>query len=112
MEKNNFIPVPSGPVSLRRTPEEMYPLVEQWLESGERQLTFCDSHNLTVSTFSYWVRKYRRQNNVSEAGSSFVPLSIQSPVGREIEIIYPNGVKVRVGLEVGSVFILELAGQC
>ena len=61
----------------RKTDREMYPLVEQWLESGETQLTFCDSHNLTISTFSYWVRKYRKQNRVSEAGGSFVPLSIQ-----------------------------------
>ena len=66
--------------------EEMLSLIEQWQESGKPQQVFCQEHDLTYTTFYYWLRRYRRQ--VDE--SSFLPIEISS--SSQIEIRYPGGV--------------------
>ncbi len=66
--------------------DEMLSLIEQWQESGKTQQSFCQEHDLTYTTFYYWLRRYRRQ--VDE--SSFLPVEISS--GSYIEIRYPGGV--------------------
>jgi transposase-like protein len=66
--------------------EEMLSLIEQWQESGKSQQLFCQEHDLTYTTFYYWLRRYRRQ--VEE--SNFLPIEISS--GAHIEIRYPGGV--------------------
>ena len=66
--------------------EEMLSLIEKWQESGKPQQTFCQEHDLTFSTFYYWLKRYRRQ--IDE--SSFLPVEISS--GSHIEIRYPDGI--------------------
>jgi transposase-like protein len=66
--------------------EEMFSLIEKWQESGKPQQTFCQEHDLTFSTFYYWLKRYRRQ--IDE--SSFLPVEISS--GTNIEIRYPGGI--------------------
>ncbi|HOX75597.1 MAG TPA: hypothetical protein PKX27_00525 [Bacteroidales bacterium] len=66
--------------------EEMLSLIEQWQESGKPQQVFCQEHDLTYTTFYYWLRRYRRQMEES----SFLPIEISS--GAHIEIRYPGGV--------------------
>jgi len=66
--------------------EEMLSLIEQWQESGKTQQLFCQEHDLTYTTFYYWLRRYRRQLEES----SFLPIGISS--GCHIEIRYPGGV--------------------
>jgi transposase-like protein len=66
--------------------EEMLSLIEQWQESGKTQQTFCQEHDLTFSTFYYWLKRYRR--GLDE--NSFLPVEVSS--GSHIEIRYPDGV--------------------
>lgn len=66
--------------------EEMLSLIEQWQDSGKPQQVFCQEHDLTYTTFYYWLRRYRRQ----EEESSFLPIEISS--GSHIEIRYPGGI--------------------
>ena len=66
--------------------EEMLSLIEQWQNSGKTQQIFCQEHDLTYTTFYYWLRRYRRQLEES----SFLPIEISS--GANIEIRYPGGV--------------------
>jgi len=68
----------------------MLALIEQWQESGKIQQTFCQEHDLTYTTFYYWLRHYRRQINES----SFLPVEISS--GSHIEIHYPGGVVLQL----------------
>ena len=70
--------------SLRQ--EEMLSLIERWYESGKTQQTFCQEHDLTFTTFYYWLKRYRR--GIDE--SSFLPVEISS--GSHIEIRYPDGI--------------------
>lgn len=64
----------------------MLSLVEQWQESGKTQQVFCQEHDLTFSTFYYWLKRYRRHVD----DSSFLPVEISS--GSNIEIRYPDGI--------------------
>lgn len=66
--------------------EEMLSLIEQWQNSGKTQQIFCQEHDLTYTTFYYWLRRYRRQLEEN----SFIPIEISS--GSHIEIRYPGGV--------------------
>lgn len=73
----------------------MLELVETWKQSGLTQIQFAREHNLSLSTFRYWVYKSRRLD-VTDASSGFVRLSgndfsLGSTPG-EIRLHYPNGV--------------------
>jgi len=64
----------------------MLSLIEQWQDSGKTRQIFCQEHDLSYTTFYYWLRRYRRQ--VEE--SSFLPIEISSL--SHIEIRYPGGI--------------------
>ena len=66
--------------------EMMLSLISQWVESGKTQQSFCKEHDLTFSTFYYWLKRYRRGIN----DSSFLPVEVSS--GSYIEIRYPGGI--------------------
>jgi hypothetical protein len=66
--------------------EEMLSLIQQWHESGKTQQAFCQEHDLTFSTFYYWLKRHRRV--IDE--NSFLPVEISS--GSYIEIRYPGGI--------------------
>jgi len=61
--------------------EEMLTLIEQLQESGKTQQVFCQEHEVTFSTFYYWLKRYRR----SMDESNFLPVEISS--GSSIESV-------------------------
>jgi hypothetical protein len=66
--------------------EDMLSLIEQWQTSGKKQQSFYQEHDLSYTTFYYWLKRYRR--GIDE--NSFLPVEINS--GSYIEIRYPQGV--------------------
>jgi|WetSurSiteA1Bulk_404760.scaffolds.fasta_scaffold02113_5 hypothetical protein len=62
----------------------MLSLIEQWHESGKTQQVFCQEHDLTFSTFYYWLKRYR--SGFDE--NSSLPVEVSS--GSYIEICYPG----------------------
>lgn len=76
----------------RNTHKEMFPLIEEWENSNESREAFCHRHNLQLSTFSYWRSRYIKSK--VRPATSFVEL--QPNLGEDLEIIYPNGVKIRL----------------
>ncbi len=81
---------------LRR--EEMAYHLKSWKESGQSQHQYCLSNNLRFSTFYYWRKKDRRQENQLTDG--FIPIRVKGAAsiaaGSGIEIQYPNGVCILV----------------
>jgi transposase-like protein len=71
----------------------MLSLIERWQESGKTQQAFCKEHELTFSTFYYWLKRYRR--GLDENG--FLPVEVSS--GSHIEIRYPGGVVLQLPAE-------------
>jgi transposase-like protein len=65
---------------------DMLSLIEKWQDSGNTQQAFCQEHDITFSTFYYWLKRYR--HGIEE--SSFLPVEISS--GSNIEIRYPDGI--------------------
>jgi transposase-like protein len=97
--------------------EEMYLAIELWQESGLSQVKFCSRENLSVKTFSYWYRKYKKENGLSagrnnEVTDAFIPVKVSGDrtanvsdgeYGR-IEVSFPNGVQLScpVGIDIGQ----------
>lgn len=90
----------------RKTAQEMYPLIEQWESSGASQEDFCNSHDITLSTFTYWRGKYRKSSQVEE--SSFIEL--HPSCCSSLEVIYPNGVKIRLPQDASASDLQVLIG--
>ena len=90
--------------------DEMYLAIEMWNESGLSQYSFCKREQLSTSTFSYWIKKYRKEKDQLEPfQEDFVKTFISVEVSRamesqalntrlsdnyRIEITYPNGVRL------------------
>lgn len=68
----------------------MFPLMASWESSPQDRKEFCELHELTLATFSYWRTKYLKfQRSPAELFSE-----LQPEISGKIEITYPNGVKV------------------
>lgn len=95
--------------------EEMYLAIELWQESGLTQVKFCSRENLSVKTFSYWLRQYRKEKGLSVGHSkkspeTFIPVEVlqggvsngANPGLGRIEVAFPNGVQLScpVGIEI------------
>jgi hypothetical protein len=95
----------------------MYLAIELWQESGLSQVKFCSREKLSVKTFSYWYRKYKKEKGLSsevykETPDTFIPVKVSGDrtanvsdgeYGR-IEVSFPNGVQVNcpVGIDIGQ----------
>jgi len=80
--------------------EKMFVLVDQWKASGMTQKAFCQQIfcqqiELKVATFAYWVAKKKRTEEPA-GGFALVELTGASS-GRQVEITYPNGVRLLLG---------------
>ncbi|MDJ1471004.1 IS66 family insertion sequence element accessory protein TnpA, partial [Xanthocytophaga flava] len=98
--------------SLEAKREKMLSLVEAWRSSGQTQKQFCAKHGLKLGTFTYWVTQSRLQpitgfvaipnpaiedkvKGSTQKGSTQKG-STQKGSTQELEVIYPNGVRVRI----------------
>jgi hypothetical protein len=59
----------------------VYLAIELWQESGLSQSKFCAHEKLSVKTFSYWYRKYKKENGLSagrnkEVSDTFIPVKV------------------------------------
>lgn len=80
----------------------MYAAILKWYESGLSQYRYCKQEQIAVSTFSYWLKKYKREQIPADSSrvpaKSFIPVEVARPVILpvwQLEIAYPNGVQVR-----------------
>lgn len=83
------------------TKKQMYALIRKWKSSGLAQVNFCQEHQISISTFGYWRKKYLREETTSENKSQMIPVHIQPQEIMEtvnqsesLEIVYPNGVRI------------------
>lgn len=79
-----------------RTSEEMYCLVDEYLQSGLSQKAFCKQVGISASTFGYWFRK-KKTNDGPAPGFIKIDTSCKLAGGDSFEIIYPNGVRLKAG---------------
>jgi hypothetical protein len=74
---------------------KMFALIEEWRQSGLTQVVFCEQKKIAPNTFTNWHKRYKKQPNALI--KAFIPVTIagtdQTSCG-EIEIHYPNGVRL------------------
>ena len=81
----------------RRTRQEWFSLIEQCKSSGSTVKEFCQQEGIQLSNFYYWSKRYRSL----ELDGELVPLTITDnatsrAVNSSYEIVYPNGVILRL----------------
>jgi len=84
----------------RRKAENMFPLIEQYLDSGQKQDDFCQAHDLPKSVFAYWLARYRAAADSSTEGFVEVVPPERGTATAGIELEYPNGLKIRLPGEI------------
>ena len=73
----------------------MLSLVADWHSSGLTQKAFCALHDIKVTTLGYWVA---RSKEVEMQRNGFIALSGGlTSKETQVEIIYPTGVRLKVG---------------
>jgi hypothetical protein len=86
----------SGKLLSRRN--EMFRIAERYLESDLTRRAFCETESLVLSTFDYWLRKYKEAHDTS-AKDEFIPLSLKTEVSasrRRIELDLPGDISLRI----------------
>ncbi len=90
----------------RHTEEAIYPIVEEWLKTGERKKELCQRHGIKVYILDYWLGKYRKSSASSPVrASNFIPIKISgstlsTETMEQIEICYSDGTQVRLPVHV------------
>ena len=76
--------------------EEMFTLIESCSESGLSNKAFCVQQGLSQANFYYWKKKYHESQVKQE--DKFIPVELPQSIHfiNEIEIIYPNGVRLKL----------------
>jgi hypothetical protein len=89
---------------------EMYAIIEKYLSCGRTssltQKAFCEQEGIRLTTFQWWLVRYRKQKRLAGKGTGasggFIPVVVQEPVSQRAdsaghwEIEYPNGVVLRI----------------
>jgi hypothetical protein len=85
-----------------KSKQEMYPLVKLWYESSMHKPDFCEKHKVSYHCLNYWIKKYRKEKQLSTSLRGFVPLTIKESLTREtgitpeIELDLPHGIRLRI----------------
>lgn len=75
----------------------MLTMIEDWRTSGKSKKQYCMVKGINEATFYYW---FSRSKEAALATGNFIP--VEKASGRsEIEVIYPNGVRLKVANELG-----------
>jgi len=95
----------------------MYATISKWHESGLPQYRYCKQEQIATSTFSYWLKKYKREqipaDNSQLPAKSFIPVEVSRPLVLpiwQVEVAYPNGVLVRFATGTDANMIKTLIG--
>lgn len=99
------------PESKTRRASEMFPLIQEWEDSGLSQKAFCNAHEIKPHVFWYWLRRYRDQGPlVNRESSGFVSVQKDRPSAESVmaEIIYPDGTRLLLKEGVSLSFLRSL----
>lgn len=77
----------------------MLSLVEKWRCSGQTQQEFCSFHGIKIHTLSYWIGVSKEE----KSPSGFIEFVPTNTTIQNIEVTYPNGVKVNAGVDLALV---------
>jgi len=109
---------PGSPASSNSTvlkgPTDWQSIIARQSQSGLTIKAFCQQHELTVSTFYAWRKRLNRGSSLRRStrkGRSFVRLEVSPPTSSEAELVFPNGVMIRLfSIDLNQLVKLMLPG--
>jgi len=87
---------------MKRTKEQMYPVVEAYLASDLTQEGFCQYEGFSTAVLNYWLKKYRSEHGT--APGSFIEIE---PAGC-LELTYPSGIRLSFDRLVPAAYLQAL----
>lgn len=89
---------------VRRSRRERLRLIGAYRCSEFSQRAFAERHGINLRTFVGWLRKERQNGNDNGSGTgrssgakfAEVTVAVDSPVGSLIEVLLPDGVRIRL----------------
>ena len=98
--------------SSRTSADEMFPLIERYLERDGTQKAFCREHGLSLNKLNYWLAKYRLAHAEEPAGpiGAFQEITpaVSSADAALMEIVFPHGVRLRLFAPVEPAYLERL----
>lgn len=96
-----------------RTSAEMFPVVEDWLQSGLTQKEYSKQHQLAAHILPYWVGRYRQTHaNAHPQNASFIQVSTAAASVHDMEVALPTGVVIRFAHTVPVSYLQQLLSVC
>jgi transposase-like protein len=74
----------------------MLNMIKTSLESGLSNKSFCKQQGISDAVFYYWLKRYQQKMLPEE--ERFIPIQVKTipALIKEIEICYPNGVRIKI----------------
>jgi hypothetical protein len=92
--------------------EYWWGVFEEWSSSGLSQRRFCEERGISFSTFCYWRRRLRGDNEVESP--PFIPVEVRSPPqsshASQYEVRLEDGVRIRVPFDFERESLIRLIG--
>ena len=98
----------------RPGPEEWLQLIERYQASGLQQKEFCQQHEISLSTFQYWLYRRSKSKSRSKGKQAFVPVEVvalpapEAQTGKLLEIKLWNGSILRFAEGTDPRYLAEL----
>ena len=100
------------------TREQMYQAIELCKQEGLSHMQYSKQSGINYQTFKFWVKKYNRENGISERSVPpvFMPVQVvrsdsvdQARSDTEyLTITYPNGIQVNCPVSMLSTILITL----
>jgi hypothetical protein len=58
--------------------ENIFPIIAAWQQSKQSQAKFCKDNQLSISTFQYWLKKYKESQSETQTPLARIYLAAQS----------------------------------
>lgn len=77
--------------------DRMLSMISDWQQSGMSKKRYCEENGINEATFYYWFSR-SKENGASSGG--FIAIE-NAGKKRGVEVIYPNGVRIRADTDLG-----------
>lgn len=75
----------------------MLSMIADWQQSGKSKKAYCAENGINEAKFYYWISRIKESD---KSAVGFLTID-KSSKNSDIEIIYPNGVRIKVGNDLG-----------
>lgn len=91
-----------------RSSNEIKALLQSFEQSGDDIKTFCQAHNIGVSTLQKWKSRYGKKEEALAAQDGFIPLHIVSPASNNAEGLFAEVKGIKLYQPVAASYLKEL----